>query len=186
MRRELLKLISGEFARLQYAGGTSPSTPSRSLSLCLLSIFDDVGDYILSSSSSSKPAKDKDRHRERDRDRDREDDGKSRRHTYFEKPRGEEHQVSVLFSRYYGHKVVNNNLGFFFFSLSVSLCRWWRLIQVSHFSVRLSPQRLANNQMTVTVLQDQPQSESRLRWSTRSLREQQELSGRTVNHILQS
>uniref|UniRef100_A0A4W6E404 IK cytokine n=1 Tax=Lates calcarifer TaxID=8187 RepID=A0A4W6E404_LATCA len=38
---------------------------------------------------------DKDRHRERDRDRerDKEDDGKSRRHSYFEKPRGDEHQV---------------------------------------------------------------------------------------------
>ncbi|TWW75256.1 Protein Red [Takifugu flavidus] len=56
-----------------------------------LSIFDDVGDYILSSSASSKPPKDKDRHRERDRDR--EEDSKSRRHAYFEKPRGDEHQV---------------------------------------------------------------------------------------------
>ncbi|KAM3601443.1 uncharacterized protein V6R79_013024 [Siganus canaliculatus] len=56
-----------------------------------LSIFDDVGDYIVATSSSTKPAKDKDRHR--DRDRDREDDAKSRRHTYFEKPRGDEHQV---------------------------------------------------------------------------------------------
>uniref|UniRef100_A0A674NHS2 IK cytokine n=1 Tax=Takifugu rubripes TaxID=31033 RepID=A0A674NHS2_TAKRU len=54
-------------------------------------IFDDVGDYILSSSASSKPPKDKDRHRERDRDR--EEDSKSRRHAYFEKPRGDEHQV---------------------------------------------------------------------------------------------
>uniref|UniRef100_A0A3Q3WWK2 Uncharacterized protein n=1 Tax=Mola mola TaxID=94237 RepID=A0A3Q3WWK2_MOLML len=53
-----------------------------------LSIFDDVGDYILSASSSSKPAKEKDRHRERERDR--EDDSKSRRHSYFEKPRGDE------------------------------------------------------------------------------------------------
>ncbi|XP_041808045.1 protein Red [Chelmon rostratus] len=63
-----------------------------------LSIFDDVGDYILSTSSSSKPPKDKDRHRERDRerdrDRDREDDSKSRRHSYFEKPRGDEHQAT--------------------------------------------------------------------------------------------
>ncbi|XP_076606763.1 protein Red [Chaetodon auriga] len=64
-----------------------------------LSIFDDVGDYILSTTSSSKPPKDKDRHRERDRERerererDREDDSKSRRHSYFEKPRGDEHQV---------------------------------------------------------------------------------------------
>ncbi|XP_030010107.1 protein Red [Sphaeramia orbicularis] len=62
-----------------------------------LSIFDDVGDYIPSSTSSSKPTKEKDRHRERERDRDRErdreDDSKSRRHSYFEKPRGDEHQV---------------------------------------------------------------------------------------------
>uniref|UniRef100_A0A4W6E7V8 IK cytokine n=1 Tax=Lates calcarifer TaxID=8187 RepID=A0A4W6E7V8_LATCA len=60
-----------------------------------LSIFDDIGDYIPSTASSSKPPKDKDRHRERDRDRerDKEDDGKSRRHSYFEKPRGDEHQV---------------------------------------------------------------------------------------------
>lgn len=59
-----------------------------------LSIFDDVGDYIVSTtSSSSKPTKDKERHRERDRD----DDSKSRRHThsYFEKPRGDEHQQGM-------------------------------------------------------------------------------------------
>lgn len=54
-----------------------------------LSIFEDIGDYIPSSASSSKPPKDKDRHR----DRNREDDSKSRRHNYFEKPRGDEHQV---------------------------------------------------------------------------------------------
>lgn len=59
----------------------------------MLSVFDDVGEYIVSTSSSSKPAKEKDRHRERDRDR--EDDSKSRRHSYFEKPRGEEHQVAL-------------------------------------------------------------------------------------------
>ncbi|KAM6984299.1 protein Red [Tautogolabrus adspersus] len=66
-----------------------------------LSIFDDIGDYILSASSSSKPAKDKERHRERDRERererererDREEESKSRRHNYFEKPRVDEHQV---------------------------------------------------------------------------------------------
>uniref|UniRef100_H2SSD4 IK cytokine n=1 Tax=Takifugu rubripes TaxID=31033 RepID=H2SSD4_TAKRU len=69
-----------------------------------LSIFDDVGDYILSSSASSKPPKDKDRHRERDRDR--EEDSKSRRHAYFEKPRGDEHQV------------YNNRLSFF------PVCLW--------------------------------------------------------------
>uniref|UniRef100_A0A3Q3IR74 IK cytokine n=1 Tax=Monopterus albus TaxID=43700 RepID=A0A3Q3IR74_MONAL len=56
-----------------------------------LSIFDDIGDYIPSSTSSSKPPKDKDRHRERDR----ESDSKSRRHNYFEKPRGDEHQVRL-------------------------------------------------------------------------------------------
>uniref|UniRef100_A0A672G4T6 IK cytokine n=1 Tax=Salarias fasciatus TaxID=181472 RepID=A0A672G4T6_SALFA len=55
------------------------------------SIFDDIGDYIPSTTSSSKPSKDKDRHRDRDRDREREEDSKSRRHTYFEKPRGDEH-----------------------------------------------------------------------------------------------
>lgn len=58
-----------------------------------LSIFDDIGDYIPSTTSSSKPPKDKERHRDRDRDRDREDDLKSRRHSYFEKPRGDEHPV---------------------------------------------------------------------------------------------
>uniref|UniRef100_A0A3Q3APC2 IK cytokine n=1 Tax=Kryptolebias marmoratus TaxID=37003 RepID=A0A3Q3APC2_KRYMA len=40
---------------------------------------------------SSKPSRDKDRHRERDRDR--EEDSKNRRHTYFEKPRADEHQL---------------------------------------------------------------------------------------------
>uniref|UniRef100_A0A671TRT2 IK cytokine n=1 Tax=Sparus aurata TaxID=8175 RepID=A0A671TRT2_SPAAU len=59
-----------------------------------LSIFDDVGDYILSTTSSSKPPKEKERHRdrEREREREREDDSKSRRHSYFEKPRGDDHQ----------------------------------------------------------------------------------------------
>ncbi|XP_068600878.1 protein Red [Brachionichthys hirsutus] len=56
-----------------------------------LSIFDEVGDYIVSTGTSSKPPKDKDRHR--DRERDKEDDSKSRRNTYFEKPRGDEHQA---------------------------------------------------------------------------------------------
>uniref|UniRef100_A0A3Q3G8A6 Protein Red-like n=1 Tax=Labrus bergylta TaxID=56723 RepID=A0A3Q3G8A6_9LABR len=64
-----------------------------------LSIFDDIGDYILSANSSSKPAKDKERHRERDRERererDREEESKSRRHNYFEKPRVDEHQVTL-------------------------------------------------------------------------------------------
>lgn len=69
------------------------------------SIFDDVGDYIVSTgSSSSKPSKDKERHRERDRD----DDSKSRRHThsYFEKPRGDEHQVTLR-----THKPSNTQMG---------------------------------------------------------------------------
>lgn len=73
----------------------------------LFSIFDDVGDYILSSSSSSKPPKDKDRHRERDRDR--EEDSKSRRHTYFEKPRGDEHQVFGFSLCSHGQIVLHNN-----------------------------------------------------------------------------
>uniref|UniRef100_A0A3Q1JWF2 IK cytokine n=1 Tax=Anabas testudineus TaxID=64144 RepID=A0A3Q1JWF2_ANATE len=55
-------------------------------------IFDDIGDYI--PSSSSKPPRDKDR-QHRERDRDREDDSKSRRHSYFEKPRGDEHQETL-------------------------------------------------------------------------------------------
>lgn len=67
---------------------TAPVSPRNHVSLCF-SIFDDIGDYI--PSSTSKPSRDKDRHR--DRDRDREDDSKSRRHNYFEKPRGDEHQV---------------------------------------------------------------------------------------------
>uniref|UniRef100_A0A665TPZ2 IK cytokine n=1 Tax=Echeneis naucrates TaxID=173247 RepID=A0A665TPZ2_ECHNA len=50
-----------------------------------LSIFDDIGDYIPSTAASSKPPREKDRHR------DKEEDGKSRRHNYFEKPRGDEH-----------------------------------------------------------------------------------------------
>ncbi|PWA24637.1 hypothetical protein CCH79_00016156 [Gambusia affinis] len=49
-----------------------------------LSIFDDIGDYI--PSGTSKP-KDKERHRGRD------EDSKSRRHAYFEKPRGDEHPL---------------------------------------------------------------------------------------------
>ncbi|XP_013856005.1 protein Red [Austrofundulus limnaeus] len=64
-----------------------------------LSIFDDIGDYVPSNTSSSKPSRDKERHRdrerERDRDRDREEDSKSRRHTYFEKPRGEDQLVDM-------------------------------------------------------------------------------------------
>ncbi|KAK2882344.1 protein Red [Channa argus] len=59
-----------------------------------LSIFDDIGDYI--PSSTSKPPREKDRHRDRDRDRDRDredDTTKSRRHSYFEKPQVDEHQV---------------------------------------------------------------------------------------------
>ncbi|KAM9788452.1 protein Red [Neosynchiropus ocellatus] len=71
-----------------------------------LSIFDDIGDYIPSAASSSKPSKDKERHRDRDRERERERDRdrhaereeeKSRRHTYFEKPRAEELQVNFSF-----------------------------------------------------------------------------------------
>ncbi|XP_039633665.1 protein Red [Perca fluviatilis] len=77
-----------------------------------LSFFEDIGDYIPSAGSSSKPPKDKDRHRERDRERERERDrererererekekerereeDKNRRHSYFEKPRGDDHQV---------------------------------------------------------------------------------------------
>ncbi|MEQ2305409.1 hypothetical protein AMECASPLE_037527, partial [Ameca splendens] len=50
-----------------------------------LSIFEDTGDYI--PSATSKPSKDKDRHRGRD------EDSKSRRHAYFEKPRGDDHQL---------------------------------------------------------------------------------------------
>lgn len=96
MRRGPLKLISGELATMQHTSAAPRYVPSNSASLCSFSIFDDVGDYILSSSSSSKPPKEKDRHRERDRDR--EDDSKSRRHTYFEKPRVDEHQVCVVFN----------------------------------------------------------------------------------------
>uniref|UniRef100_A0A673BX88 IK cytokine n=1 Tax=Sphaeramia orbicularis TaxID=375764 RepID=A0A673BX88_9TELE len=79
-------------------GDTELVSPALKLCVCF-SIFDDVGDYIPSSTSSSKPTKEKDRHRERERDRDRErdreDDSKSRRHSYFEKPRGDEHQVET-------------------------------------------------------------------------------------------
>lgn len=93
MRRGLLRLISGQFTATQCAGVTPYLCHTHRVDLCVSvsSIFDDVGDYILSASSSSKPAKEKDRHRERERDR--EDDSKSRRHSYFEKPRGDEHQV---------------------------------------------------------------------------------------------
>uniref|UniRef100_A0A672FJN6 IK cytokine n=1 Tax=Salarias fasciatus TaxID=181472 RepID=A0A672FJN6_SALFA len=38
----------------------------------------------------------KDRHRDRDRDREREEDSKSRRHTYFEKPRGDDVLNSLI------------------------------------------------------------------------------------------
>uniref|UniRef100_A0A8C2X146 IK cytokine n=1 Tax=Cyclopterus lumpus TaxID=8103 RepID=A0A8C2X146_CYCLU len=47
-----------------------------------LSIFEDIGDYIPSSTSE----------KEKEREREREEDSKSRRHSYFEKPRGDEHQ----------------------------------------------------------------------------------------------
>ncbi|CAK6982794.1 protein Red [Scomber scombrus] len=71
-----------------------------------ISIFEDIGDYIPSNTTASKPPKDKDRHRDRERDRERErerererdrererEEDKSRRHSYFEKPRGDELQV---------------------------------------------------------------------------------------------
>uniref|UniRef100_A0A8D3AZS9 Protein Red n=1 Tax=Scophthalmus maximus TaxID=52904 RepID=A0A8D3AZS9_SCOMX len=63
-----------------------------------LSIFEDIGDYnpsTAAAAASSKLPKDKDRHRdrERERERDKEEDIKSRRHTYFEKPRVDELQV---------------------------------------------------------------------------------------------
>uniref|UniRef100_A0A8D3DAL9 Protein Red n=1 Tax=Scophthalmus maximus TaxID=52904 RepID=A0A8D3DAL9_SCOMX len=61
-------------------------------------IFEDIGDYnpsTAAAAASSKLPKDKDRHRdrERERERDKEEDIKSRRHTYFEKPRVDELQV---------------------------------------------------------------------------------------------
>lgn len=103
--------------------------PTHNFCVCARSIFDDVGDYIVStSSSSSKPSKDKERHRERDRD----DDSKSRRHThsYFEKPRGDEHQVTLP-----THKNTRRRLVFeeVLKSVSVflSVCRHWKLIQVT-------------------------------------------------------
>uniref|UniRef100_A0A3Q1BST0 IK cytokine n=1 Tax=Amphiprion ocellaris TaxID=80972 RepID=A0A3Q1BST0_AMPOC len=59
--------------------------------LAAVTIFDDIGDYI--PSNASRPARDKHRDRGGDRGGDREDEAKSRRHSYFEKPRGDEHQV---------------------------------------------------------------------------------------------
>ncbi|KAG7237501.1 hypothetical protein INR49_032250 [Caranx melampygus] len=79
-----------------------PTTLIRSKADC--PSMEDIGDYIPSTASSSRPSKDKDRHRDRDRDRDRdrEDDSKSRRHSYFEKPRGDEHQVRGRWSQRVG------------------------------------------------------------------------------------
>lgn len=108
------------------------------LFMYVCSIFDDVGDYILSTSTSSKPPKDKERHRERDRD----DDSKSRRHThsYFEKPRGDEHQVTYTLT----HTVTRMQVLFLCLNLSLSLylsvCRWWKSIQVNNLIyLRLKP-----------------------------------------------
>lgn len=91
MRREPPKLISGRFLATQCT--TTAMGMNHSVFVFVRSIFDDVGDYIVSTSSSSKPSKDKERHRERDRD----EDSKSRRHShsYFEKPRADEHQVAL-------------------------------------------------------------------------------------------
>ncbi|XP_056140524.1 protein Red [Lampris incognitus] len=52
-----------------------------------LSIFDDIGDYI-PSSSSKPPPKEKERYREREEDK--------RRLSYFEKPQGDEHQAMEM------------------------------------------------------------------------------------------
>ncbi|KAM3869027.1 protein Red [Diretmus argenteus] len=63
-----------------------------------IGIFDDIGDYI-PTTSSKPPPKEKERHRERERDRERERErereDEKRRHNYFEKPRGDEHQQAV-------------------------------------------------------------------------------------------
>lgn len=127
MRREPLKLISGQFLATQLQHCVSITL---TVFVFVRSIFDEVGDYIVSAnSSSSKPSKDKERHRERDRD----DDSKSRRHThsYFEKPRGDEHQVALR-----SHKkqiVTESCFGVVSKPVSVflSASRQWKLIQVT-------------------------------------------------------
>ncbi|XP_051533940.1 protein Red-like [Myxocyprinus asiaticus] len=69
-----------------------------------LSIFDDIGDYIPSTSKSSRDnekerycekerEREKDRERERERERDR--DEEKRRHSYFEKPRADEEAMDI-------------------------------------------------------------------------------------------
>lgn len=64
------------------------------------SIFDDIGDYIPSTSSKMSRDKEKERYREKERERDRERERErererdreeeKRRHSYFEKPRADD------------------------------------------------------------------------------------------------
>uniref|UniRef100_A0A4W4FTV2 IK cytokine n=1 Tax=Electrophorus electricus TaxID=8005 RepID=A0A4W4FTV2_ELEEL len=59
-------------------------------------IFDDIGDYI---PSTSKPTRDKEKERyrekERERERERERDEEKRHHSYFEKPRADDEKKQV-------------------------------------------------------------------------------------------
>lgn len=113
------------------------TTVQHRVSCLCFSIFDDIGDYILSTGSSSKPPKDKERHRERDRERDRErerereEESKARRHSYFEKPRGEEHQVRLTRTdrRFIYSLLSETNC----LSSCLSVFRSWRWIQVNNF-----------------------------------------------------
>ncbi|XP_048850724.1 protein Red [Brienomyrus brachyistius] len=71
-----------------------------------ISIFDDIGDYIPSSSKNNRDRekeryrekerdRERDRERERERERDRDREEEKRRHSYFEKPRADEEALEI-------------------------------------------------------------------------------------------
>lgn len=70
-----------------------------------ISIFDDIGDYIPSTSSKMSRDKEKERYREKERERDRERERErererdreeeKRRHSYFEKPRADDEALDI-------------------------------------------------------------------------------------------
>lgn len=84
---ELQRLISGQLSSTVSVPLVSGPVSESRVSV-FSSIFEDIGDYI--PPATSKPSKDKDRHRGRD------EDSKSRRHAYFEKPRGDEHPLTEV------------------------------------------------------------------------------------------
>ncbi|XP_051536553.1 protein Red [Myxocyprinus asiaticus] len=67
-----------------------------------LNIFDDIGDYIPSTSKSSRDKekeryreKEREREKDREREKERERDEEKRRHNYFEKPQADEEAMDI-------------------------------------------------------------------------------------------